>query len=252
VRSATWCGAPEAGWRSTSTSGASPRGSSPCRAASRPWSARRRARADVDDVGREALAGELERRARARRGLVEEVDHRLAAQGRHLAHLTLRHVEEDLGRVEEARQLARPSAPRSASRCAREKRGPRLRGSRHARRGSSRPPSPCTSPRRSAHEAPGAQLDQHDALARAARLEGAAHIVGLRWAALAPTRSTSTASSMRRGGRSRAGRRPRRGWCARVSTSSTSTTRGPSHREAHAVGPMRGAAGRARRRRGTG
>src|SRR5262249_7198150 len=49
----------------------------------------------------EPLAGELERGAGARRRLVEEVDHRLAAQGRHLADAPQRDAEERLGRVEQ-------------------------------------------------------------------------------------------------------------------------------------------------------
>ena len=63
--------------------------------------ARARSR-DVDDVGRQPLAGELERGARARRGLEEEVDDRLAAQRGHFADPPLRDLEEDLGGVEDA------------------------------------------------------------------------------------------------------------------------------------------------------
>ena len=62
----------------------------------------RRRGAHVDDVGAEPLAGELERGARARRRLEEEVDDRLAAQGRSLLRLGCRRQgERCLSRVED-------------------------------------------------------------------------------------------------------------------------------------------------------
>ena len=61
---------------------------------------RRRAR-DVDRVGRQPLGGDLERRARARRRLEEEVDDRLAAQGRHLLDRPLVDLEEPVAEIEQ-------------------------------------------------------------------------------------------------------------------------------------------------------
>ena len=55
----------------------------------------RRARdVEVDHVGRQPLGGDLERRARARRVLEEQVEDALAAQQRHLLHLALVDAEE--------------------------------------------------------------------------------------------------------------------------------------------------------------
>ena len=55
---------------------------------------------DVDHVGAEAMGGELEAHARAGAGLDEEIDHRLAAQGRHFLDLARAHVLEGRGGVE--------------------------------------------------------------------------------------------------------------------------------------------------------
>ena len=65
---------------------------------------RRRADVEVDDVGRQPLGGDLERRARARRVLEEQVEHALAAQQRHLLHLALGDRDERLGGVEDLRE----------------------------------------------------------------------------------------------------------------------------------------------------
>src|SRR5262245_32963607 len=68
--------------------------------------ARRRGR-EVEGVGRQALLGDLEGAARARRGLDEEVDHRLTAQGGDLLDLPLADLGEALRRVEDEGDLLR-------------------------------------------------------------------------------------------------------------------------------------------------
>ncbi len=73
---------------------------------------RRRAR-DVDGVGRQPLGGDLERRARARRRLEEQVDHRLAPQRRHLLDGALGDLQEALAEVEQRGQVLGGSGSRS-------------------------------------------------------------------------------------------------------------------------------------------
>ena len=60
---------------------------------------------EVHDVRREALAGDLEARARARRGLEEQVDQGAAAQGRHLLDLAASDLLHVPGRLEDALDL---------------------------------------------------------------------------------------------------------------------------------------------------
>ena len=83
------CGAPDCEWRTTKMSASIADqvvdGVEQRLALGR----RRRADVEVDHVGGQALGGDLERRARARRVLEEQVEHRLAAQQRHLLHLAL-------------------------------------------------------------------------------------------------------------------------------------------------------------------
>jgi len=68
----------------------------------------RRADVQVDHVGRQPLGGDLEGGARARRALEEQVEHRLAAQQRHLLDVAVGHADEGGGRVEDVvDQLAR-------------------------------------------------------------------------------------------------------------------------------------------------
>ena len=75
-------------------------------------------RGDVDRVGREPLLGELERDARARRRLEEQVDDRRAAQRRHLLDRPLADLLERLGGVEnEANLLAATAARARADPC---------------------------------------------------------------------------------------------------------------------------------------
>ena len=62
---------------------------------------RRARRADRDDVGGEPLGGQLERAARARRGLVEEVHDRAPAQRGHLLDLASGDLRERRGAVED-------------------------------------------------------------------------------------------------------------------------------------------------------
>ena len=62
---------------------------------------------DVDDVGREPLAGDLEARAGARRVLEEHVDHRAAAQGGELLDLAPLHVVHVGGGLEDLRDRRR-------------------------------------------------------------------------------------------------------------------------------------------------
>ena len=76
-----------------------------------------RGRGEVDRVGRQALFGQLERRARARRGLDEEVDDRLAAQRRDLLDLARADLGEALRGVEDQRDLLRRRARAMPSRC---------------------------------------------------------------------------------------------------------------------------------------
>src|SRR6185503_11842563 len=64
-------------------------------------------RGEVDDVGGEPLARDLERRARARGRLVEEIDHRLSAKGRHLLDLAGGDLLHRLGGVEHVADLRR-------------------------------------------------------------------------------------------------------------------------------------------------
>ncbi len=81
---------------------------------------RRRADVEVDHVGGQPLGGDLERRPRARRVLEEQVEHRPAAQQRHLLHVALgdrheRHrgvedADDDLGRQALERQQVRELA----------------------------------------------------------------------------------------------------------------------------------------------
>ena len=68
--------------------------------------ARRRGR-EVDHVGGEPLPRDLERRARAGRGLVEEVDDGLAAEGGDLLDLPRPDLAQRGGGVEEQRDLGR-------------------------------------------------------------------------------------------------------------------------------------------------
>jgi hypothetical protein len=66
----------------------------------------RRGRAGhVDRVGREALGRDLEARARAGRGLEEQVDDRAPAQGRQLLDAALVDLLERLGGVEDERDV---------------------------------------------------------------------------------------------------------------------------------------------------
>ena len=60
---------------------------------------------DVDHVGRKPLARKFEGRPRPRARLVEEVDHRLAAERRHLLDVPLGHVLERGGRIEDELDL---------------------------------------------------------------------------------------------------------------------------------------------------
>ena len=62
-------------------------------------------RSDADVVGAQALGGDLERRARARAGLVEEADDRLAAQRRHLLDVALGDLLEGVGGVDQEEDL---------------------------------------------------------------------------------------------------------------------------------------------------
>ena len=81
---------------------------------------RRHADVEVDHVGGQPLGGDLERRARARRVLEEQVEHRPAAQQRHLLDVALgdrreRHrgvedADDDLGRQPLERQQVRELA----------------------------------------------------------------------------------------------------------------------------------------------
>ena len=64
-------------------------------------------RRDVDDVRAEVLAGELERRARARARLVEQRDNGFAAQRRDLLDVTMDDVLHFLGRLEHETDLLR-------------------------------------------------------------------------------------------------------------------------------------------------
>mgnify|MGYP003882003675 CR=1 FL=1 len=66
----------------------------------------RRRRRDVHHVGAQALARELEGRAGAGRGLEEDVDDRLAAQGGDLAHGPPGDLEERLGAIEQGEHVA--------------------------------------------------------------------------------------------------------------------------------------------------
>ena len=95
-------GTPATAWRTTTASGSI---ASSVRAVSRMLSAFFSARArrrEVDHVGREPLARDLEAGARARRGLEEQVDDGAAAQGRDLLHLALADLDHVLGGVEDA------------------------------------------------------------------------------------------------------------------------------------------------------
>ena len=73
-------------------------------------------RGDVHRVGRQPLLGELERDARARRRLEEQVDDRRAAQRRHLLDRALADLLERLGGVENAVESARRDSGSSPSR----------------------------------------------------------------------------------------------------------------------------------------
>ena len=55
---------------------------------------------EIDHVGRQALGGDLEGGACARRVLEENIESRLAAQQRYFFHLALRHADKGFGRVE--------------------------------------------------------------------------------------------------------------------------------------------------------
>jgi hypothetical protein len=59
----------------------------------------------VDGVGRQALGRDLEARARARRGLEEEVDDGAPAQRRHLLDGPGVDLEEGLGQVDDLQDL---------------------------------------------------------------------------------------------------------------------------------------------------
>src|SRR4029077_1550685 len=61
---------------------------------------------EVDDVGRQALGGDLEGGAGARRVLEEQVEDALAAQERHLLDLAVVDAEEGAGSVEDVLQDA--------------------------------------------------------------------------------------------------------------------------------------------------
>ena len=67
---------------------------------------------EVDDVGAQALGRELERRARARGGLVEEVQDGAAAQRRHLLDLAIGDLGEGGGAVADALDARRGRGPR--------------------------------------------------------------------------------------------------------------------------------------------
>ena len=113
MRSARNCAAPDAPWRITTMS---IRIASRLRAVSTSVSPLRHARArrrDVHRVGREALLGELERDARARRRLEEQVDDRRAAQRRHLLDRPLADLLERLGGVENQTNLLAATAARA-------------------------------------------------------------------------------------------------------------------------------------------
>ncbi len=73
-----------------------------------PFGGRRGADVEVDDVGRQALRGNLEGGAGARRVLEEQVEHALAAQERQLLHLALGHFGKGRGSIQDGGQdLAR-------------------------------------------------------------------------------------------------------------------------------------------------
>ena len=68
---------------------------------------------EVDHVGRQALGGDLEGGAGARRVLEEQVEHALAAQQRHLLHFAVADADERCGGVEDVRNdLARQAFDR--------------------------------------------------------------------------------------------------------------------------------------------
>ena len=72
-----------------------------------PLSDARRRDGDVQRVGAQPLLGDLERRARARARLEEQVDDRLAAQRRHLLDRPLADLAHRLGGVEDQRRSRR-------------------------------------------------------------------------------------------------------------------------------------------------
>ena len=79
---------------------------------------RRRTRdVEVDDVGGQALGGDLEGRARARRILEEQVEDALAAQERHFLHVAVGDFEETRCGVEDLRRMS--AADRRSTGCAR-------------------------------------------------------------------------------------------------------------------------------------
>jgi hypothetical protein len=71
-----------------------------------PLLGRRLVDVEIDDVGRQALGGDLEGGAGARRILEEQVEDALAAQQRHFLDLARRHFHKGRGGVENLRQDA--------------------------------------------------------------------------------------------------------------------------------------------------
>ena len=92
-------------WRMTSMSGAIASRFSAVSTSVSPLTTRGRARGDVERVRGQPLLGDLERRARARAGLEEEVDDRLAAQRRHLLDRPGADLLHRLGGVEDQHDL---------------------------------------------------------------------------------------------------------------------------------------------------
>ena len=104
--------APDEAWRITIMSGAIASRFSAVSTSVSPLTTLDVAIGDVERVGAQALLGDLERRARARARLEEQVDDRLAAQRRHLLDRARADLLHRLGGVEDQRRS--PSAVRSA------------------------------------------------------------------------------------------------------------------------------------------
>ena len=83
---------------------------------------RRGAARDVHRVGRQPLGGDLERCARARRRLEEQVDHRLAPQGGHLLDRAAGDLQEALAQIQDGGQRLGADSPSVPSRCRAETR----------------------------------------------------------------------------------------------------------------------------------